>query len=288
MEQNSNTAKKPDFKMPSNLIRTGKFLQLFSTATAAKFALKVFATPPKFKTPEREEMMRKSAKNIPVKVPDFEHEVMVYEYGFSKTKVLLCHGWMGRGTQLYAIADKLLENGMMVITFDGIAHGQSGGKTTNLVENIAVTKHIVEKFGPFDAAIGHSFGGITLLNLQAQQPSFNRLVVVGVEHATDKIFDDFIQKLGLKQKVSEGMKSIAKERFGINVSDLNADVAARKIDIPTYIIHDSEDNDIDVSAAYKLRQNLQNGLLLVTKGLGHRRILRDAKVIQRIIDFIKK
>ncbi len=53
------------------------------------------------------------------------------------------------------------------------------------------------------------------------------------------------------------------------------------------VLHDTQDMDVDVSNAYKIRQNLVNGELLVTNGLGHRRILRDKKIIDRIIDFIK-
>ena len=155
--------KKNTFEIPSSIIRSGQLLQLFSTKLASNFALKLFTTPPRFKVPEREEMMRKSAKNILINIPSIQKDVNIYEYGFSKTKILLVHGWAGRGTQLYEIADKLLENGMMVISVDLPAHGLSSGKTTNLLECIATLEHLNEKHGPFEAAIGHSFGGINLL-----------------------------------------------------------------------------------------------------------------------------
>ena len=287
MKDNSNSVPNATFKIPASIINTGKFLQFFSTSAAAKFAFKLFTTPPKFNTPERELMMRKSAKNIPVKVPGLDREVMVYEYGFSKTKVLLTHGWSGRGTQLYEIADKLLENGMMVIAYDAPAHGQSEGKRTNIRENIQAAKHIVDQYGPFDIAIGHSFGGITLLNLEAEQPSFKKIITIGIEGSMHKIINDFIKKIQLKPKVATGIKKLILKNYNKTIETVSGNEAARTINIPVLVLHDTKDTDVDVSSAFKLRQNLNNGSLVITNGLGHRKILRDQKVIHRIIEFIK-
>ncbi|NNC70674.1 MAG: alpha/beta hydrolase [Flavobacteriaceae bacterium] len=275
------------FKVPNSIINTGKILQFFSTSSAASFAMKLFTTPPKFETPERELMMRKSAKNIPITIPGIEHEIMVYEYGFSKTKILLAHGWSGRGTQLYEVADKLLENGMMVIAYDAPAHGQSGGKRTYLIDNMKVVEYLAENYGPFEAAIGHSFGGITLLNAQAKQPLFKKIITIGIEGSMYKIIDEFVKKIELKSKVSSKMKTAIKRNYNKDVETISGNEAAKKIDIPVLVLHDTKDNDVDVSSAFKLRQNLRNGLLVITNGLGHRKILRDQKVINRIIAFLK-
>ncbi|QCX39840.1 alpha/beta hydrolase [Aureibaculum algae] len=279
--------KKNNFEIPSSIIRTGKILQLFSNKLAANFAIKLFTTPPKFKTPEREEMMRKSAKNILVNIPSIQKDVNVYEYGFSKTKVLLVHGWAGRGTQLYEIADKLLENGMMVISFDLPAHGLSSGKTTNMLEAIATIEYLNEKFGPFEAAIGHSFGGISLSAALAKKTFINKLIIIGVESSNNKFLDLFVKKLKLKPKISELMKAQIRSKFKVDLESLAANTSSKKVTIPTLVVHDIEDYDADVSSAYKIRQNLSNGELLITNGLGHRRILREPKIIGKIIKFIK-
>lgn len=287
MINNSNSVPNNSFKIPKSVLTTGKFLQFFSTASAAKFALKLFTTPPKFETPERELMMRKSAKNIPISVPGVTEEVMIYEYGFSKTKVLLAHGWSGRGTQLYEIADKLLENGMMVIAFDAPAHGQSGGKRTYLLDNLKVTEHIATNYGPFEAAIGHSFGGITLLNVQAKEKFFEKIVTIGIEGSMNKIIDNFVKRIELSARVSEGIKKKIRNDYNKDAETISGNHAAKNIDIPVFVLHDAKDRDVDVSSAFKLRQNLKQGFLTITNGLGHRKILRDQQVINKIIAFIK-
>ena len=287
MKDTSETNNRQNFEVPQSIATTAKFLQFFAPSAAAKFAYKLFLTPIKFKTPERELMMRKSAKNIPVQVPGIEHEVMVYEYGFSKTKVLLAHGWSGRGTQLYEIADKLLENGMMVISFDAPAHGQSKGKKTDFPDNLRVIKYLAEHYGPFKFAIGHSYGGITLLNAQAEEPLFEKIVTIGIESSMHKIIDEFVKKIGLQNKVSGKVKALIKKKHNRDVESVAGKEAAKKIAIPVLVLHDTQDKDVDVSSAFKLRQNLEGGLLVITNGLGHRKILRDQKVINRILEFIK-
>ena len=97
-------------------------------------------------------------------------------YGYSKKKVLLVHGWAGRSTQLFMIADRLLEKGYMVISFDGPSHGKSEGKTTAMPEFLDTIKVIDKQFGPFEAAIGHSFGGMSLYNSVADGFSIKSLV----------------------------------------------------------------------------------------------------------------
>jgi pimeloyl-ACP methyl ester carboxylesterase len=279
--------KKPTFEVPKDIIRTGKVLQFFSKSLATSFALKLFSRPPLFNTPERELMMRESAKNELVLIPAIVKEVMVYVYGYSKTKILLTHGWSGRGTQLYDIADKLLENGMMVISFDAPAHGLSSGKTTDLLEYVAAIHYINEKYGPFEAAIGHSFGGIALLDAQAKNPFVNKLITIGLASSINSIVDEFVKKLGLKPVISTKVKRRMHTILKRDIETSSAVENAKKITIPTLVLHDTQDVDVDVSSAYRIRQNLAKGELLVTNGLGHRRIFRDQKVIDKIIDFIK-
>ena len=49
------------------------------------------------------------AKQSLVKIPSINRNIVVYEYGQSDKKVLLIHGWSGRGTQLFKIADELIK-----------------------------------------------------------------------------------------------------------------------------------------------------------------------------------
>jgi pimeloyl-ACP methyl ester carboxylesterase len=62
--------------------------------------------------------------------------------------------------------------------------------------------------------------------------------------------------------------------------------AATEISIPVLVIHDENDEEVPVSCAHHIHQHLKNGDLMITQNLGHRKILGDAAVIQKTIQFI--
>jgi pimeloyl-ACP methyl ester carboxylesterase len=275
------------FEIPKGILITGKVLQYFSKNLAARFAARIFSTPLKFKIPEREIMMRESAKSEFFDIPSIQKKIMIYTYGFSKKKILLVHGWAGRGTQLFNLADKVLENKMMVISFDAPAHGLSTGKTTSMTEYIETILQIDKKYGPFEAAIGHSFGGMTLLNSVASGLNIKRLVTIGSDNSISEIFKYFVKKIELKPIIAIKLEDVFEKIYKSKIDNFCSDKVAKEISIPTLVIHDSEDKFVPVRSAVEIRQNLKNGELLITHGLGHHKIFRDNIIIQRIIDFIK-
>ena len=287
MKEQPNSFAQNNFGIPPSVMRKGKILQFFSKNLAASFVAKLFVKPIRYKTPEREEMMRESAKGEMVLIPSLGYEVMVYTYGYSKTKVLLAHAWSGRGTQMYAIADKILENSMMIISFDGPAHGLSEGKTTTPLEFVKTIEFLNEKYGPFEAAVGHSFGSISLLKSVSNGLKLNKLVVIGTEFSITSIIENLLENLHLKSKIVPKLKKKLADKFNGDIEIYSAEKSAKNITIPTLVLHDTKDINVDVSNAYKLRQNLVNGELLVTNGLGHRKILRDKSIINKIVEFIK-
>lgn len=279
--------KKRDYsKVPGSILFTGKLLQRTSKRLTTKFAVYLFTTPMKFKTPKREKMMAKSAQKSRLLVPEINKEVQVYSYGYSKKKVLLVHGWAGRGTQLFKIADKLLENGYMTISFDAPAHGKSSGKQTSMIEFIHSIKKIDQEFGPFDAAVGHSLGAMSLLNAVRRELKLNALVTIGSGDIISDILKIFLEKVALKQSYAKRIKRKFRKKLHDEMDNFSGSVAAQHVTIPTLVVHDTGDKEVPVSSAYNIRQNLKQGSLLITNELGHNRILKDQFVVNRVVSFI--
>lgn len=69
------------------------------------------------------------------------------------------------------------------------------------------------------------------------------------------------------------------------MSDYSAFEAAKKIDIPVLVIHDNQDYEVPVTAGKNIYKHLKNGELLLTENLGHRKILGDTKVIEKVVNF---
>jgi len=291
MEKNANTItiqSNTGPKIPASIIFIGKTLQLIAPPLAVLYAIKLFRTPIRFKTPTRENMMAESAQKKMVLIPELNKEVMVYSYGYSKRKVLLIHGWSGRGTQLFKIADKLLENGFMTISFDAPAHGKSTGKTTMMHEFVKTALFLEKEFGPFEVALGHSLGGMTVLNAIKQGLNAKKGIIIGSGDVISDIIKEFVAKIQLKPKMADKIKQQFYKNYGEDIDNYSAYIAAKSVKIPTFVIHNTEDVDVPVSCAHHIRQNLEQGEILITNGLGHSRILKDSQVINRIVEFINR
>src|SRR3970040_2839753 len=198
-----NTSKHTEsLKIPKLILQTSKFIAYFSSKLVTLFAAKLFTSPIKHKIPKRElEMDSKSIQKL-IEIPSINKKVVLYQYGKSSKKILLVHGWSGRGTQLFKIADELVKAGYSTISFDAPAHGKSPGKTTIMVDFIATILEIDKQFAPFEAAIGHSLCGMSVLNAISKGLKVNHAVVIGSGDIVEDIMHDFVAKLELKPIIS--------------------------------------------------------------------------------------
>lgn len=263
-----------------------KGVQFISKTLAAKLTIKLFYMPIRFKRPERELAMWESSQKKRIKIKAINKEINVLSYGYSPKKVLLVHGWSGRGTQFFMLANKLLENGYMVVTFDAPAHLKSEGKTTSMVEFIACVHQLNIDFNGFDFAIGHSLGGMSLYNAISEGFSVKKLVTIGSGDLISDIIKHFVKALALKPIIATKMKKYIDASFGYDIDRHSSSKMVKNINIPALIVHDKQDGDVAVGCAERIHKNFKNSKLLITNGLGHTRILRDEPTLNKIIEFI--
>jgi len=275
-------------QIPRPILITAKLLQAISPKLATLFAAKLFTTPIKHAIPKRELHMDKNSTQVKIIIPTIKKEIVVYQYGEGEKKVLLVHGWSGRATQLVKIADELVHMGYQIISFDAPAHGKSQGKSTLMPEFIASILEIEKQFGPFEFAIGHSLGGMSVLNALKQNLKVKKAVIIGSGDIIQDIIDDFVKQLQLKPNIAPLLKDHFEKKYGENMESYSSHLAAKAVKIPTLIIHDKIDTDVDVKAAHNINKHLLNSELIITEGLGHRKILGNEKVINKIKGFLKE
>ena len=275
-------------QIPKPILITAKLLQAISPKLVTLFAAKLFTTPIKHTIPKRELQMDKNSMQVKIIIPTIRKEIIVYQYGEGKKKVLLVHGWSGRGTQLVKIADELIQMGYQIISFDAPAHGKSQGKNTLMPEFIASILEIEKQFGQFEFAIGHSLGGMSILNAIKQNLKVKKAVIIGSGDIIQDIIDDFVKQLQLKPNITSLLKDHFEKKFGESMESYSSHIAAKEVKIPTLIIHDKNDTDVDVKAAHNISNHLLNSELIITEGLGHRKILGNEKVINKIKEFLKE
>jgi pimeloyl-ACP methyl ester carboxylesterase len=280
--------KNQSLQIPKPILLTAKLLQAISPKLATLFAAKLFTTPLKHKIPKREWEMDSQSKKARLWVPTIAREIQVYRYGTGAKKVLLVHGWSGRGTQLVKIANLLVAMGYEVVSFDAPAHGKSAGHSTLMPEFIASIMELEQAMGPFDYAIGHSLGGMALLTSLRRGLHVKKAVIIGSGDVIQDIIDAFITRLALKPSIGVLLKKHFEDRKKEEMESYSSHVAAQFVSIPTLIVHDQDDDEVSVKAAYSIHEHLRNSELLITQGLGHRKILGDEKVLKSVKGFLEK
>ena len=121
-----------------------------------KRVYRAFFSPSRYEVKPAEQEIIEWGNNY--RIPFDGGELAVTTWGSSGPAVLLMHGWGGARAQMTGFVDPLLFAGYRVVAYDQPAHGESDGKTTNLLEIAPTMDLIAQQEGPFHAVIAHSFG----------------------------------------------------------------------------------------------------------------------------------
>lgn len=273
-------------KIPKIILITAQFLEKISPRLATIFAAKLFITPIKYKIPKRELQMDSNSKQTKITVTKIQKVVNIYDYGKGEKKVLLVHGWSGRGTQLVKIADLMVSLGYQVISFDAPAHGKSPGNSTIMIEFIESIHEIDRLYGPFEFAIGHSLGGMAILNAIKENFKINKSIIIGSGDVITDIVHDFTNKLGLSNRIAISMQEKFEKKYQVPMNLFSGATTAQYVKIPVLVIHDDQDGDVPVHAAHQICNQLSSHEKMITSGLGHRKILGDQAVLEQIKFFV--
>lgn len=251
---------------------------------AARLAYRLWHYPRRHNEPKREAGWRADAKHFTI--PFRNEKLAAWRWGEGPV-VLLVHGWDGRGNQLGSFAGPLVKAGYSAVAFDLPAHGLSTGKTTNMLNAADAICAVADAVGPVDAVIAHSFGAGALARALAKGLKPAKAVMISPPANLRWMADNFYRTLGVSTPVQHRIEKLVNEHYGVSIwQDVSADHNLRAITIPGLIAHDVQDHEVPFAQSKLIEQSWSGARLLETSGLGHRRILRDQKVIQEVIDFI--
>lgn len=217
-------------------------------------------------------------------------DLAVTTWGDSGPSVLLMHGWGGSHAQMTGFVDSLLETGYHVVAYDQPAHGESDGKSTNVLEIAPTMELIAKQAGPFEAIIAHSFGTLitsyALVNLKFPPPA--RLVYLG---AFNRLMDSLLRfqtQAGLSDQLTEGLREMIYENFGQEVLEaICNETLVPQIDIPALIILDTTDNVTPIEDSNAIARVWKTSHLMETEGLGHRGALQSDAIHTQVVKFLK-
>lgn len=252
---------------------------------AGRIAYKLWLTPTRHKTPSSEKEALDTADIKYIQIND--NSIATFSWGKSGPTVLLVHGWSGRGTQMGSFVQPLINAGYRVMSFDAPAHGKSSGKQTNLYQVADTLVALQHHFGSFDAVISHSFGGPCVATAIQHGLEIKRLVSISPPANTLGLIEKFISILRIPAKAGSHLTQRFESNFGKTVwHDVSMINTVKQLKISGLLIHDTDDVDIPWQEGRDVAQAWNKAQFIKTSGLGHRRILRDAAVIESAVNFI--
>ncbi len=207
--------------------------------------------------------------------------------------VLLVHGFEGNRAQFGAVIDALLARGFAVVALDVPAHGESAGRELTAVKFIAAIERTLQRLGPMHAVIGHSMGGAMSLFSIAHQGGAHhggagRVVLVSAPSGLQRELRRFAGAVGLSERGTAAFIASVENRVGRPAADFDVRHIADKVDLPILLIHDQNDRQVPIAEAARVAHALPTAELMVTRGLGHNRLLADKAVVTAIVDFVAR
>ncbi len=261
--------------------------QAVSGRLATKLALYYFFRPIPFPIPRREKPARQKASRFQLHTHKSPFEL--FEWGSGDRTVVMMHGWSGRGSQFFKITEQLVKQGFRVLALDAPAHGESQLKRSHMLEFVDALEVVAKKYGPIEAAIGHSMGGMAIFNAMKREGfSPSKLIIIGTPANIRNVVTDFCNRLKANAKVARGIINYIENRYDMEVENVSTDQLAAELNPAGLIIHDEHDLDVALENARITAAHWPRAELVVTSGLGHRKILMDRDVIDRISDFLNQ
>ena len=262
-----------------------RFLAALAPETAAKVALRLFRTPFRHKAPAREQAWMDSAESFEIQIGG--QPITYWTWGHGPA-VLLAHGWEGRGSQMAAFAQPLVKAGFQVVTFDGPAHGRSGGRRSSVPQHAEAIAVLAEKVGPLHAVVGHSFGTAAAGWAAQKVHLADRLVFIAPPGDLDEYVEFFAGLLGVSSEVRSRFLAQMESRFDLKWNDVRYATMTPVEQVDLLVIQDRHDRESPFKNGVAVAQAWPGSRLVTTAGLGHRRILRNPSVISEVLTFLSQ
>ncbi len=258
-------------------------LSLFSSKTAGKISLTLFATPRNGKVTQLQSDFFDSAV-----IEQLEYDnlpIMTYHWSGRNETILLVHGWESNAYRWKEFIEELQKKNYNVIALDAPAHGNSGSKVFNAILYSEFINVVSKKFEP-EVVIGHSVGGMASVFAQFSYnyKHLKKLVLLGAPAHFTGVLQRYVDMMGYNESVHNEIRKLVLKRFGQPPEYYSTSNFTKSIMAEGLIIHDEKDKIIPFNDAQLISLSYQNSELISTSGFGHG--LKDQTIYNAILDFI--
>jgi pimeloyl-ACP methyl ester carboxylesterase len=272
-------------------------LSLVAPREALKRAASLFMTPPRFPHSAAELRLIETAREKRLTTPI--GSIVTWRIGEAhRPAVLFSHGWGGRGAQFRAFVEPLVSAGYQVVLFDHLGHGMSDHRQAALVDLWrgieAVWDDLADDHVRVEGMIAHSLGGAAVgsalrRHLSRKHVSLPapRVVLIAPPASLIRYSKMFARYIGIPERIRRAMQWRFEQRYGVGWDEFELPHSVASIKAPALFIHDEDDRETAAAGSRALAATWPDARLLITHGLGHRRILRSKEVIASTVAFLR-
>jgi pimeloyl-ACP methyl ester carboxylesterase len=264
-----------------------RLLARLSPTLAARTAAAIFfLCPPRRRSlPAEREVLARGRR---FQVPSAAGRLPAWSWG-SGPLVLLVHGWGGNGSQMSALVEPLRRAGFRPVLLDFPGHGGAPGLRSSLPEWAEALRNAAAvangELG-VHAVIAHSFGSAAAALAIDRGLRVEAAVFLAPVEEPTSYFQHFLGGVVGDREVVVATQRRAERRLGIAFSDLSVSALATRQQARLLVVHDGDDRETPLRGGAAIARAWPGGELVVTRGLGHRRLLVDRGVIERTVAFV--
>lgn len=204
---------------------------------------------------------------------------------------LLVHGWGGHARQLLPLAQALAQHGLRPVLLDLPAHGRSAGASSNLPQFARAIEYAASRLQHEGHTIGllaaHSLGANAAAYAASRGLAVGKLVLLAPPASPRRYTHYFAEVFRLAEATRAGLQRRIEEREGVLMKSFEAAAVAGRIHVPTLVVHDRGDQVNAFADGQAYAHAIGGAQLLATEGLGHRKMLKDAGVIGKVVLFAR-
>jgi len=257
----------------------------------------------------KERMVKNSMNFELTRLPNFPEELTVLEYLPNpdvpkREETIICaHGWDGRSFNYYKFIPKLQAKGFRVLAPDFPRHG----KTEGIESGCHVFGHSINALIRYVNSpvyiLAHSLGNAGYcinygISTEVERKFVKRYAGIAIPDKFTDIVEIFENMIGIASRCHPYFLKENNKNLGFDISKMVFGEIVTEYKIPILLIHDKNDKELDFNKAKKSAALLPHKNYKVngeikpcfyeSEGLGHRRILRDDGIVDRVVEFFSE
>lgn len=263
-----------------------------SPRLAARLSTRVLTTPPTAR-PKRAHAERIAlATQFPINIGGAVARGYAWGNG---PAVIFSHGWCADASWFAPYITQLNLLGFQVVAFDAPGHGFAARARTDMFGFAAcisgASDWVMANGGRVQAVVGHSFGAVAAaIAMRDWNIPCERLALISAFTDCSWVAKAFVQMAELPLSVCELMCAQHKGFGEGPMANARTSVIDMIRQEPKHVLlaHDRDDAEVPFWHGLALYEGCRRATFYQTRGQGHRKILREPKLVDAVIKFVSR